>query len=996
MRTRSQMMSPGGFVSLDDHNVARPTRSTRSDSQQSAAAEEEQPAPRATRSTRSNSQQSAAEEEQPAPRPKATRAKKASSTTIKKPASKKKATTKKRTTRRTTRKTGQSDPEETEQHQTEENENAEPTASQAEPISQENGSTEVGRDSNATESESSHNTGSAPTRQSAQASRGPGAASEAPSSTEPPRFERLRTMSVGSGFPEAVTVPSEPPEEPATAVPMAGSPFPLVGTGSRPTNQRRAVDVLSPVPEHIGSGESNGHATGSFQQGAVGAPGGLGHDTSSSTGAGLMYNTDKKRRRPTNEDNNDNDGEPITPAANKRRNLGIPGSTPFSHASPLPRRVTANITPFSERLRRRNAESQGRIYRTSLRISQYLAQEDADRLASERTPVPGEDITITEPFPSFVDIEPPQEQIAQEPEPTQQPTTPDRPASGWRIRGLLNSVPRRLSRLIPTFGRTPERNDNQVPAEPSTEPLNRTQPRAFVPSNRTVSPTPKSKGSTQEPQRDLSFSLFPATIDRSRYLDDKPKPTPKSVQQIPAAALSKAPESSAVASNPNDSGDSIAEASITRGRNSAPGESSTSTPSQKKRKRAPSPDVIPNPPGCSYGMYEDYFVISDDDEEDEEPELPQTELKKQDMKGKSAIRSVLRSERPASKKVRFDASPQDTPSKLRLKPRATDPYTGQHFIGMDLSGESSNSSSSLPLNTASQAEQSTIYPDPRSRPGFIPNRDGTFETPYSDTSSDVSEEDTPAPGFVPNRDGTFETPYSDTSSEASKDEATPGFVPNRAGTFETPYSDSPSEPNASTLESVPDTQTTSPIEAPSQPHVTESTSSEETRVTPQQALVPPTTPAKVEDDALARVRSQAEKYKPKTPSGLRTASRYSSPLTLATTPDTVSAPIATPSTVPVPVASPERASSVEGFGDDQFARDAQWLYENCPNGDLSELVWPEAESYEDMGFSAEAVRIANELWDPSVVDHAYDNIWTPGLEAFRREMETGFPHAALA
>ncbi|RAH85355.1 hypothetical protein BO86DRAFT_304693 [Aspergillus japonicus CBS 114.51] len=790
MRTRSQMMSPGGFVSLDDHN----------------------PAPRATRSTRSNSQQSAAEEEQPAPRPKATRAKKASSTTIKKPASKKKATTKKRTTRRTTRKTGQSDPEETEQHQTEENENAEPTASQAEPISQENGSTEVGRDSNATER------------------------------------------------------------------------------------------------------------------------------------AGLMYNTDKKRRRPTNEDNNDNDGEPITPAANKRRNLGIPGSTPFSHASPLPRRVTANITPFSERLRRRNAESQGRIYRTSLRISQYLAQEDADRLASERTPVPGEDITITEPFPSFVDIEPPQEQIAQEPEPTQQPTTPDRPASGWRIRGLLNSVPRRLSRLIPTFGRTPERNDNQVPAEPSTEPLNRTQPRAFVPSNRTVSPTPKSKGSTQEPQRDLSFSLFPATIDRSRYLDDKPKPTPKSVQQIPAAALSKASESSAVASNPNDSGDSIAEASITRGRNSAPGESSTSTPSQKKRKRAPSPDVIPNPPGCSYGMYEDYFVISDDDEEDEEPELPQTELKKQDMKGKSAIRSVLRSERPASKKVRFDASPQDTPSKLRLKPRATDPYTGQHFIGMDLSGESSNSSSSLPLNTASQAEQSTIYPDPRSRPGFIPNRDGTFETPYSDTSSDVSEEDTPAPGFV--------------CSSFCLDEPRQG-----TGLLT---------------------------------NLLSSTSSEETRVTPQQALVPPTTPAKVEDDALARVRSQAEKYKPKTPSGLRTASRYSSPLTLATTPDTVSAPIATPSTVPVPVASPERASSVEGFGDDQFARDAQWLYENCPNGDLSELVWPEAESYEDMGFSAEAVRIANELWDPSVVDHAYDNIWTPGLEAFRREMETGFPHAALA
>ncbi|OJK04984.1 hypothetical protein ASPACDRAFT_38548 [Aspergillus aculeatus ATCC 16872] len=990
MRTRSQMMSPGGFVSLDDHNVARPTRSTRSNSQQSAAAEE-----------------------QPAPRPKATRAKKASSTTTKK-ARKKKASTKKRTTRQTTLKSGRSDSEETEQHQTEENENAEPTASQAEPSPPKNGSTEVGQNSNPADSESlPNNTQSPPARELPQTSRGPSAASEASTSPDPHLFERSRTMSAGFGSSEAVTVPGDLPEEPAAMVPMdlqsdevpsvpfvgslggaegeiemrgtgsvsfakleleplppAGSTFPPVGAGPRSMNQRRAVDVLSPVPEHLGLGESNGLAT------------------------------DKKRRRPTNEDDNDrNDGEPTTPAANKRRNLGIPGSTPFSHASPLPRRVTANITPFSERLRRRNAESHGRIYRTSLRISQYLAQEDADRLASEKTPVPGEDISITEPFPSFEDNELLQEGEAQEPEtesePTQQPSTPDRPASSWRIRGLLNSVPRRLSRLIPTFGRTPERNEIQVTAEPTTEPLNRTQPRAIVPSNRTVSPTPKTKGPTQQPQRDLSFSLFPATIDRSRYLDDKPKATPKSVQQTTAEAPSKAPESSADTANPKDSVESTADASITRGRSPAQGESSISTPSQKKRKRAPSPDVIPNPPGCSYGMYEDYFVISDD-EEDEEPAPPQTEPKKQDVKGKSAIRSVLRSERPASKKVRFDASPQDTPSKLRMKPRATDPYTGQHFIGMDLTGESSNSSSPLPPTHASQAEQSTVYPDPRSRPSFVPNREGTFETPYSDTSSDVSEEDTPAPGFVPNRDGTFETPYSDTSSEASDDEATPGFVPNRAGTFETPYSDPPSEPSASTPESVPDSQTISPIEAPSQHHITESTSSEETRATPQQALVPPTTPAKVEDDALARVRSQAEKYKPKTPSGLRTASRYSSPLTLATTPDTVSVPIATPSTVPVPAASPERASSPEDFGDDQFARDAQWLYENCPTGDLSELVWPEAENYEDMGFSAEAVRIANEMWDSSVVDHAYDNIWTPGLEAFRREMETGFSHAALA
>ncbi|RAL07695.1 uncharacterized protein BO97DRAFT_355824 [Aspergillus homomorphus CBS 101889] len=778
MRTRSQMLSPGGLVSLDDNNVARRTRSTRS-----------------------NSQQPAATEEQPAPRPKTTRAtKKTTSTTTKKTTNKtqsRKTTTAKRTTRQTARKTSQSTSDENEQSQIKESENIEPTAIQAE------------------------------------------------------------------------AKPRAPSDNPNS------------------------------------------------------------HTTVPSKETGLTTQEDRKRRRSTNEDDTDadNEGGPITPAANKRRNLGVPGNTPYSYATPLPRRVTANITPFSERIRRRNAENQGRIYRTSLRISQYLAQEDADRQAFE-TPASGTDFTFTEPFPSFEDNEPHQEQKTQES--AQEPTTPERPASRWGLSGLL-SVPRSLSRLLPTFGRSPERNETQVPAEPATEPVNRTQPKAPVPSTSTASPTPKSKEPVLERQRDLSFSLFPPPLDKSRYLDDLRKPNPKPLQPLASAATSEAPESSADTSKPKDSAESTTEAGVLKGSKVVSEESNTSTPKQKKRKRAPSPDVIPNPPGCSYGMYEEYFVISDSDEDsdnEDEPARPQTEPKQQDPRGKSAVRSALRSERPATKKVRFDASPQDTPSKLRMKPRATDPYTGQHFVGMNSPGESSNSSAPASPAPASQAEQPSVYPDPRSRPGFVPNRDGTFETPYSDTSSEASDDDAPASGFVPNRDGTFETPYSDTSSEASDSEdPAPGF----------------------------------------------------------QAPFPPSTPAKVEDVALARVRSQAEKYKPKTPSGLRTASRYSSPLT-----------IATPDTIPASVTRPESASEPEDFGDDQFARDAQWLYENCPTGDLSELVWPEAESYVDMGFSAEAVRIANEIWDPSVVDHAYDNIWTPGLEAFRREMETGSFQAALA
>ena len=49
------------------------------------------------------------------------------------------------------------------------------------------------------------------------------------------------------------------------------------------------------------------------------------------------------------------------------------------------------------------------------------------------------------------------------------------------------------------------------------------------------------------------------------------------------------------------------------------------TPRTSKRKspKPPSPDIIPNRPGCSYGMNEDYFIISDSDE-DEDTEMMDT------------------------------------------------------------------------------------------------------------------------------------------------------------------------------------------------------------------------------------------------------------------------------------------------------------------------------------------------------------------------------------
>lgn len=122
----------------------------------------------------------------------------------------------------------------------------------------------------------------------------------------------------------------------------------------------------------------------------------------------------------------------------------------------------------------------------------------------------------------------------------------------------------------------------------------------------------------------------------------------------------------------------------------------------------------------------------------------------------------------------------------------------------------------------------------------------------------------------------------------------------------------------------------------------------------------------VDEEALAKVRSRAEKYKPKTPSGLRTASRYSSPLTI--TPD------ARIESIPV-----------EDFTDDEIAQDAQWLYEHCPSGDFIQFQWPIKQSYqESLGVSQTALDAVAQAWNDSEVDKAY-NIFCQGFEEFKQQ-----------
>ncbi|KAG2014886.1 hypothetical protein GB937_006344 [Aspergillus fischeri] len=618
-----------------------------------------------------------------------------------------------------------------------------------------------------------------------------------------------------------------------------------------------------------------------------------------------------------------------TPSSNKRRNVGPPGSTPFARRmTPLSRRITYNAAPYSERLRRRTIENQGRIHKTVFRLPQLLAQNEADRRAAESSPVK----PCTEPLqmnPESTEKQSkPDDQDASDVSATAEPpSTPQ--ARGWNIRGLINSVPRSFSRLLPRFGRsqTSEPPDAapsptpQLPSEPSLQslsqepPVSSSQPLPERPShtkvvdsnqNATQSDKRSRRRLSEQPpskrQRTLSYSLFPAPIDRARFLGDlttTPKKTSQAVQ--PESRLDEAEKPSAAQDQP-PSTSQVTEVSEQR---ALPQTAEDAT--QKKRKRSPSPDVIPNPAGCSYGLDLDYFCYSSDSEEeaDVQPQqaVPPT---KPDALVKSAVRSAMRSEQGPSKRVRFDASPEDTPSKLRTRPRATDPYTGRHFIGMgDAARVTAPGSPAAAPATPTPAPRVDLSTPQRS-PGFIPNKQGTFQLDYDAFSDDSESSGAPSP-----------------KSPAAK--------------------------------SVSETQTTT-----TSTEVQESVQSPAPRPTPRQAL-PPSTPARVDQEALARVRSQAEKYKPKTPSGLRTASRYSSPLTAS------------------PVVNQQ--PPVETFGDDdQFARDAQWLYEQCSTGDLQQLKWPEPNTLQkSLGVDDEIVQMVASVWDASAVDEVH--------RAFRQSLE---------
>ncbi|EER26574.1 hypothetical protein CPC735_007470 [Coccidioides posadasii C735 delta SOWgp] len=274
---------------------------------------------------------------------------------------------------------------------------------------------------------------------------------------------------------------------------------------------------------------------------------------------------------------------------------------------------------------------------------------------------------------------------------TEAQPAPSTPSRGWGIRGLLSSVPRSIQRLMSSFGE----QENQEPTTPTpalpptlTEPA----PSAETPVSN-AEPVSNSvphvsdavitelSAPDVEPVMTAGSPISDAvTTEGSTHTGQEPAEPPKPMEPIKSIELTEASRpkpkslprdlSSSLVSRPRDRSLVFGARKVEVPFGDKPQVSHSLLPAAKrdkdaaapvvkpkKRKRSPSPDVIPNPPGVSYGMDLKYFCYSSESEEEEE-EPPQTKPPKP-----LPPRGILRER----KRVRFDVSPQDTPSKLRLQ-----------------------------------------------------------------------------------------------------------------------------------------------------------------------------------------------------------------------------------------------------------------------------------------------------------------------------------------
>jgi len=486
-------------------------------------------------------------------------------------------------------------------------------------------------------------------------------------------------------------------------------------------------------------------------------------------------------------------------------------------------------------------------------------------------------------------------------------------------------------------------------------PRNR-QPHARIPVPRRIDPDRPVAVAKPRPEptpapRALGYDLFPAGFDPellkrcyARGTNPHPvQPSATDAQNVHSKSPSKGPEYV-----------------------------SSEDESLKLKRKLSSPETIPNPAGCSYGIDEEYFSFTEEEWEE------------------AARKEAKKIGQPATKKRRIDTAQPKTPNNALT---SMSPSKGPEYV-------SSENESSLKRK--------------RSSPETIPNPAGCSygidEEYFSFTDEEIDEAEKLSAkrkaqhatkkqridAAQPHRRATARPNTPNAPLNTMSPSQRPGFVPNRRGTYAPP--DLPpidSSGLISGTESSPITQAspeqTLPAEmAPNAPEAPETTADTESDKADGVAHYP---------SPLTRARHKAELFKPKTPSRLREAHPFGSSFASATT--------ASPSFFGVTTGTPSNfgTSTNNPFNLGEFASspfysdpmsidstlepvtpgdDANWLRELCPGIDITRLRWPETVTLaETLGIDYAAAEIVNENVD-ALKDAEAVAAWKKMFEGFQQ------------
>ncbi|KAL8830498.1 MAG: hypothetical protein Q9191_001402 [Dirinaria sp. TL-2023a] len=251
------------------------------------------------------------------------------------------------------------------------------------------------------------------------------------------------------------------------------------------------------------------------------------------------------------------------------------------------------------------------------------------------------------------------------------------------------------------------------------------------------------------------------------------------------------------------------------------------------QKRPPSPEVIPNPKGCSYGFDPDYFVIDDTDDEPQPPS-PTPELpSKSPFGGLPPPDPLVGSRKKAQpyKGVFFRDLTRETPA-----------YDGGNvFRELAVENAATEKAATVKRSAVATPKKSKVKEPPRTPSGvLITNMSGHFTVP---SDSDSDEESETSAGEA-------------ASTAAGPESATPAASPEKPIEQQT----------ASTSQATSSTSLKSKAQAWTQPPPPPPN--------PSHASLPST--ASNDSESLKAARAKALQHAPRRPSGLRESSRITS------------------------------------------------------------------------------------------------------------------------